>query len=216
MIKGSILCSLLVLFLTGCDNSGLNQQNDNNKNISRIEIEKDRHIKEQTRFKINPTPQKQYQLTINIENAPGPLKILQASVGYEASNCTYVYGIASAVSHPHISIPIDLELTKVDQYQARFSLDAMKDEDYYGQGICQWKFKSGTLLFSAGASENDTKFSASFYDKELQIGILEFNHLKEDYPVSSLMNGYSSSGRWGKGQSSLGEHFTISIELKEI
>lgn len=202
-MKVSILCSFLVLFLTGCDNE--------------IAVEHgDKSIKEDKRYKLNPNPQKQYQLTIKIENAPGPLKILQASAGYQASNCTYVYGIASAVSHPYISIPIDLELTSADQYQGKFSLDAVKDEDYYGQGICQWKFTSGTLLFSAESSENDTKFSASFYDKELKMGILEFNHLKEDYPVSSLMNGYSSSGRWRKEQISSGEYFTFYTIIEEI
>ncbi|MGL4674375.1 MAG: hypothetical protein ACRCXK_05890 [Wohlfahrtiimonas sp.] len=206
MIRSAIFCLPLLPFLMGCDNESISQSGTT----------QNRHIKEQAKFRVNPDPQKQYQLIINIENAPGPLKLLQASAGYEAPNCTYVYGIASAVSHPRISIPIDLELIKVDQYQGRFNLDAMKDEDYYGQGICQWKFTSGTLLFSAGSSENDTKFSASFYDKEVQVGVLEFNHLKEDYPVSSLMNGYSSSGRWKKGQRGLGEYFTFQVDLREI
>lgn len=68
MVKLTMLCLPVILFLTACDNEGFNQQDDNKQHISQIEIEQKRHAEENEKFKINPNPQKQYQLIINIEN----------------------------------------------------------------------------------------------------------------------------------------------------
>lgn len=45
MIKLTMLCLPVILFLTACDNEGFNQQYDNKQQVSQIEIEQKSMLK---------------------------------------------------------------------------------------------------------------------------------------------------------------------------
>ncbi len=171
---------------------------------------------EQKHFKRNPTPKAHYQMILKIENAPGSFDNIESSISYEAPNCTYkIDTFAGAAIHPEYSIPIVLEKIGEDLYQTDFYLDAMQDEDYYGQGLSQWRFRRLIALFSATHSASDTQFSASFSLNALEKRQLEIHHLMQDYPKTAEVEGDLSTGI-NPMEFQPDEYFTFNIEIKKI
>ncbi|WP_434777275.1 hypothetical protein [Neisseria sp. Ec49-e6-T10] len=171
---------------------------------------------EEKRFQLNPNPQKHYQMTITVENAPGSFEKLETSISYEAPNCTYQFaGLSAATAHPDKNIPLQFKKIADNKYRGDFYVDAMKDEDYYGQGVCKWDFRRLIALFSATNSEQNTQFSASISPEDLQTKKIEINHLKEDYPETRGVKGDLSSGI-NKEAFKPEEYFTFIIELEEL
>ncbi|WP_434778540.1 hypothetical protein [Neisseria sp. Ec49-e6-T10] len=172
---------------------------------------------EEKRFQLNPSPQKHYQMTITIKNAPGPLDKLKALAYYRALNCSYILaGTPEVYSKPDKNIFLQFKKIAPNQYQGDFYVDAMKDEDYYGQGICKWEFGGVNALFSATDSDKDTLFSASITPEDLQSKKIELNHLKEKYPTIEDFTGALSQGKLKKERFKPEEYFTFDIELEEL
>ncbi|WP_434779459.1 hypothetical protein [Neisseria sp. Ec49-e6-T10] len=172
---------------------------------------------EEKRFQLNPNPQQHYQMTITIKNAPGPLAISDTSAHYGVQNCSYILaGTPEASGKPDKNIPLHFKKIAPNKYQGDFYMDAMKDEDYYGQGVCKWEFWGAHVLFSATGSDKDTLFSASITPEDLQTKKIELNHLKEDYPREIKIDQYLSQGNLNKSLFKPEEYFTFDIELEEL
>lgn len=173
--------------------------------------------KEEKRFKQNPNPQKQYRMTITIENAPGEFEKLDSFAHYRALNCSYkLEGPAGAVTQPDTHIPLEFKKISDNQYQGDFYVDAMLNENYYGENLCEWELMNTTVLFSATHNKEDTNFSVSISDQDLSSHKLEFNHLKKNYPGNQNMAKYLSQGGLKKERFNAEDYFTFYVELEEI
>ncbi|WP_077927815.1 hypothetical protein [Wohlfahrtiimonas populi] len=173
---------------------------------------------EEKRFQENPNPQKGYRVTIKIENAPGEFEKLYTYANYQTRNCQYqLKGFAGASLQPYHRIPLEFKKISDTEYQGEFYVDGMLDEDYgYGGGICHWGFNNVSIVFSATENVDDTRFSASISDSDLNKKQLEFNHLKENYPIDEKLPRYLSQGGLKKERFKPEEYFTFYIELEEI
>ena len=109
-------------------------------------------------IKLNPHPKMRYEITLTIEDAPGPFDAIEGSAGYEVANgaCVPLTPFSGATITPtkHVSI----ELTRVSDkvYKGELYVDLLMDEDYFGLGICRW--------------------SMPFSDFDLQVGNLALAH----------------------------------------
>ncbi|WP_434778659.1 hypothetical protein [Neisseria sp. Ec49-e6-T10] len=172
---------------------------------------------EEKRFQLNPNPQQHYQMTITIKNAPGPLDKFESFAHYGVQNCSYILdNTPEASGHPDKHIPLQFKKIADNKYQGDFYVDAMKDEDYYGQGICKWEFWGVDAAFTATGSDKDTLFEASITEKDLQTKKIELNHLKEKYPTIEDFAGALSQGKLKKERFKPEEYFTFDIELEEL
>jgi hypothetical protein len=112
-------------------------------------------------IKEHARPKQAYQLTMVIENAPGPFGLIEGSAQYDVTNhktCgerNPVSGTRSRIStHP----PIEWKPMGNGQYLATVYPDLMVDEDYYGNGVCRWKLMGASALLKATGTETETRF----------------------------------------------------------
>ena len=101
----------------------------------------------------NPHPRHVYELTIQIENAPGEFKSSSASISMSAksSACAPVHGFpigAAAVPSAFFNFP--LEKISDTQYRGYFATDPLVNESYWhGKPPCEWEFIAVGFGFSA-------------------------------------------------------------------
>ncbi|MDO4642090.1 MAG: hypothetical protein Q4A84_10415 [Neisseria sp.] len=120
-------------------------------------------IQEQTekRFQLNPHPTKAYRIKIKINDAPGPLKLMgDMDVGYLADNCSYIINkLEGATAKPEKDLQTKIQQIGQNEYETVIFLDAIQDEDYFGNGVCHWKPYGFSTLFKATGKLEETGFS---------------------------------------------------------
>ncbi len=81
-----------------------------------------------------------YDITLTIEGAPGPFDSVNGFVQYKVSNnhCVPLTPISGATLPPESRIPITFSRVSDKLYRGVIYTDLMKDEDYYGMGVCHW------------------------------------------------------------------------------
>ncbi|MDO4640532.1 MAG: hypothetical protein Q4A84_02345 [Neisseria sp.] len=128
-------------------------------------------IQEQTerRFQLNPHPKQAYRIKVKINDAPGPLKLINDMyVGYKAENCSYLISkVAGAYAKPEKTIKTKMNQIGQDEYETVVYFDAMQDEDYFGEGICRWKIENFGTSFKATGKPEETEFNVSDLMKHL-------------------------------------------------
>ena len=191
--------------------------------------EKSMSIQEQTeaRFQLNPHPKQAYRLRIKINDVPGPLKLMgNMSVGYKAENCSYIINhIEGAPANPEKRVRTVIRQLGEFEYETVVYVDAMQDEDYFGEGICHWKPEGFGVAFKATGSPDETKFNfGDFLDDLIEKKMLVKYYWKWAYPYSKREDGtlYSDSVDFGIVSPEIysveqhKEMFTITVTLEEI
>ncbi|QCB47453.1 hypothetical protein [Hydrogenophaga sp. PAMC20947] len=110
-------------------------------------------------YRLNPKPQQAYEVVLTIEGAPGPFKIANWSAGYQAKGCTYIVNDWAGVRGvPEYRVELPFTHQPDGSYVATVYLDAMLDEDYYGNGLCEWTLTG----VGAGGSPTGAPDEATF------------------------------------------------------
>ncbi|WP_157559304.1 hypothetical protein [Hydrogenophaga crassostreae] len=122
-------------------------------------------------YRLNPAPKEGYEVTLTIENAPGPFKQVSWSAMYQAKGCSYVVNdFAGVRGEPEKVIELPFKKQADGSYVATVYLDAMLDEDYYGNGVCKWALSGvGAGGTPTGASD-ETAFNAHIDLQHLSFG----------------------------------------------
>lgn len=133
-------------------------------------IQKRKHYRQaevEAMYRRNPNPVQRYEITMTIENPPGPFDSVKGYAQYEAPDCIYLMNPAEGV-HNQPMTTIDVSFRKIDdrKYSAVFYEDAMLNEDYFGTGVCKWKFTFARAELKATGADNETTFVLSFASKE--------------------------------------------------
>lgn len=117
-------------------------------------------------YRENPMPQQAYRLTMTIEDAPGPLRIMVSAAQYDVVNRECLPppkdnpgGRSSPV--PTNDIPFELTQVSEGMYTGTVYVDAMLDEEYHGRGVCRWELIQAQVQLQATGADGETKFIAS-------------------------------------------------------
>lgn len=88
----------------------------------------------------NPHPRLRYDITMTIDDVPGPFDSVTGFVQYSVTNknCAPEDPIAGVTVTPSIDPPIIFTRVSDHLYRATVYADLIKDEDYYGKGVCRW------------------------------------------------------------------------------
>lgn len=129
-------------------------------------------IQEQTeqRFRLNPNPKEAYRIRIKINDAPGPFHyISEMDMDYVARNCSYLITseFIGAAAHPRKAIQNLIKQVGEYEYETVFHADAMKDEDYFGEGLCRWKPEGFGFGVKATGKAEETDFAFGFLIQNL-------------------------------------------------
>lgn len=91
----------------------------------------------------NPNPRQRHEITVHIEDAPGPFESVKANIGFQISNaakCASRDPISGATPTPSYYPGVLLTRMSDGFYRGEFYLDLPQDESYYGKGVCKWQF----------------------------------------------------------------------------
>jgi hypothetical protein len=118
----------------------------------------------------NPNPQKAYKLKVKIKDAPaGGFKDFGGSVGFDIGNikeCGYYLGGTYQGTVPGVGRDINFPLTQLSdsEYEGVFYTDWGKEGDFYGRGVCHWRFTGIGAGFRATGAEGETSFVIGFHE----------------------------------------------------
>jgi hypothetical protein len=146
-------------------------------------------------YRLNPTPKLGYGIVLTLQDAPGPLKKMGWSALYQAKGCNFIVNdFAGVRGEPEHTVVLPFTERPDGSFAATVYLDAMLDEDYYGNGVCQWKMVGvGAGVMATGASD-ESSFRASLRpDQVLAEQPVQLYFWKGYYPRSKV-DGFKT---WG-------------------
>ncbi len=161
------------------------------------------NVKPVPNIQLNVNPKKSYGLDVRFVENPGPFKEIDVTAHYRVGDyCTPPEPLSGAVLPPEHSIKLAVKKVDDGHYSAVFHQDALRDEDYFGLGLCRWalqnvavKFKSPSTQFLASLSSRGGEIQAdlpqtqyylsSDYFKKPQVGDIVFGE-KAGFYLPSL------------------------------
>jgi hypothetical protein len=95
----------------------------------------------------NPHAKMRYEITVKIDDAPGPFESVQAIAQYDVANdrCVPLTPGSGATIPPDKSVPITLTKSGENTYHGEVYVDLLEDADYYGLGVCHWTMSSVSM-----------------------------------------------------------------------
>lgn len=92
-------------------------------------------------YRRNPHPQQRYEVTLRLDDAPGPVLSLEGAAQYEVADLSCVPELPGSGVRPvpRQTLPVTYLRTAMNSYVLTVHSDAMRDEDYHGLGVCRWK-----------------------------------------------------------------------------
>jgi hypothetical protein len=100
---------------------------------------------------LDQNPKTTYRLDFKFQGAPGPFTQITPRAFYQVTEPGCVrplWGSGAVITPSHSLI---LPFNKI--YQAVFHLDAIRDQDYFGFGMCKWSFQNIGLEFSSPTTD---------------------------------------------------------------
>lgn len=149
--------------------------------------------------KLNPNPERAYVITMKIEGAPGPFAVVRGSAQYDVENapeCGRYLKFAGV--HPGMTSMENFPLTQIsgNEYQGTVYADLLLDEDYFGRGVCRWKFMQAQVVLKAADTDEETRFLPSLRAEDVYAEIHETRYFrKEIYPRDVKMDRLPSFGQ---------------------
>ena len=121
-------------------------------------------MKKQPDVHLKPNPKLRYEITLVIDKAPGPFEAVLGFANFETDDdCVPAapitaanYGAKYPLGH---SVPVQLRPTGPGTYQGTIFIDWPEDEDYYGLGVCRWRFTT----FSASLKVGEISFGPNLW-----------------------------------------------------
>jgi len=172
------------------------------------------------KFRVNPNPKRRYDITMTIKDAPGPFGYAGFGVQYDAPDCIYWSDkIAGTTSSPMRMLKLPIRKIDDATYVTTVYLDAMLDENYYGDGVCHWQLTDVTGGLKATGADGETGFGIDISPKLItdQESVTKY-FWKGGYPSSRVPNyadfGFTDPNKYR--QELRDELFTITLASMEI
>jgi len=126
------------------------------------------------------------------QQCAGPLKLMgKFGIGYKAENCSYVINhIEGATANPEKDVETPVRQLGEFEYETVIYVDAVMDEDYFGEGVCHWKPQGFGVAFKATGNIEETKFNfGDFLDTLMERKTLTKYYWKGSYPYARNEDG---------------------------
>ncbi|MEP6906556.1 MAG: hypothetical protein ABI858_01030 [Pseudoxanthomonas sp.] len=173
------------------------------------------------KFRVNPNPRRRYDITMMIEDAPGPFGDVGFGAQYDAPDCMYwTSKFAGTTSSPMRILGLPMKKLDDNTYVTTVYLDAMLDEDYYGDGVCHWQLTGVTGGLKATGSYVETGFGIDISPQSIATREPVTKYFwKERYPREE---GYDNFPDFGSrtleklSPDKRSEYFSITMDSNEL
>ncbi|WP_165973457.1 hypothetical protein [Luteibacter rhizovicinus] len=164
-------------------------------------------------IKQNPNPKMRYEITVTIDDAPGPFDRIEGSVDYKVSNdrCVPLTPITGATVAPEKRVPLELTRTSDHVYKGTVFVDLLQDEDYFGMGVCHWS------VVAAGVDVYVQKmgFSGSLFHDNLLAGKTDTRYFSKRSYFATDMDLINSGNAKRTDFKNPDDTFSISMKAEE-
>lgn len=99
----------------------------------------------------NPHPKQAYEVTVQIQDAPGPFDFIKAELSFQVSNpqCVPADPFSGAKKVPTNYPTVALKPLGSGYYSGTIYLDLLQDDNYFGLGTCHWE--ANGMIVTLGA-----------------------------------------------------------------
>jgi hypothetical protein len=153
----------LALLTTSCGSAAMH----NPSPVRPVDVKDNQPARPQIRRNPNPTA---YEITMTIENAPGPFGIVKAAMQYEVldeSSLPDLGGMAGTKASLLEWVPVELSHVSGNTYRGVVYDNLLVDEDYYGLGVCHWSLVTTQFKLQAGVVQGESRFSHHIFHEDL-------------------------------------------------
>jgi hypothetical protein len=164
--------------------------------------------------KLNPQPRLRYEITIKVDNAPGPFDRVEGVIDYRVSNenCVPLTPVTGATVAPEKRVPTVLTHLSGNMYKGEIYADLFQDEDYYGKGVCHWS----VVAASANLYVKQVDFNAPlFHDDLLKGKPVTRYYSKRSYATTQLERVDTGESDPTQYQDEANTTFSITIQAEE-
>ena len=157
---------------------------------------------------------------MTIKDAPGPFGHVGFGAQYDAPDCMYWSNKFAGTTSSAMCI-LKLPIKKLDDttYVATVYLDAMLDEDYYGDGVCHWQLSSVSSGVKATGADAETGFGADISPEAIMAQQAETTYLWSEYYPRARIDNFREYGSKTLDDVPLArrdEFFTITLKSSEV
>ena len=153
----------LALLTTSCGSAAMH----NPCPVRPVDVKDNQPPRPQIKRNPNPTA---YEITLTIENAPGPFGIVRAAMQYEVLDLAcrpYLGGMAGTRVSLLEWVPVELNHVSGTTYRGVIYDNLLVDEDYYSLGVCHWSLVTTQFKLQAGEVEGEARFSHHIFHDDL-------------------------------------------------
>ncbi len=180
---------LVTFLITACSRT----ENTMSQDLSTAAAEADVDNGGRGLAKLNPQARQAYEVVLKLHNAPGPFERIEGVAQYDVTNdaeCGRINPATGTAGRITSQEPVTLKRVADDEYHGTVYLDQMLDEDYYGRGVCHWKFSGAGALLKATGAHEETRFLTFMDADRLTAGqTLTRYYPRMDYPRAAPVKG---------------------------
>jgi len=117
-------------------------------------------------IQLNPHASMRYELTFTIDDPAVVLEQIEAQGNYQVANeaCVPMVPVSGVKKAPIKTLPLEVTALDRSTYRVTVFSDALRDEDYFGMGVCHWSFVAATLRGQvSGKALSSAVFSDDVY-----------------------------------------------------
>lgn len=115
-------------------------------------------------------PKQAYRITMVIDMAPGPFAQMEGSAQYAVENhaeCGKLNLVSGTRSRITTSPPLRWTEVAAHTYETMVHPDLLIDGDYYGNGVCHWRFTRVHAHLKATGAQIETQFIPNISAEEI-------------------------------------------------
>ena len=181
--------------------------------------------------KLNPAPTQAYEIRLTLANASdlssaadgkSPFTVVEGTAQFDASNgarCGTSNALSGHVPTLTSHEPFRLSRISATEYAGTVYADMLRDEDYYGRGLCHWALTEARVALRAGPDNADTRFVAGLPSKAVLSGGTQVRYFWKGY-YPRFENGQHAE--YGRDQldavpaDKRNEFFTVTLTARKI
>ncbi|ALN55955.1 lipoprotein [Lysobacter enzymogenes] len=126
------------------------------------------------KYERNPDPKRKYVVTVKVDGAPGPFRIVTAGVRYVVGPSQECMPAAEPISgtfptpeHANLASQVRRVSESESEFEFDVYLDGMAAKDYFGRGVCTWRIESVTMSLKPTGADRERKFSTNIDEADV-------------------------------------------------